>query len=120
MDIEIPIIFLILAFLCFIIALIEERDKEDDDEEEEIKSSHLTIVMLIASLIFFAVGGVCMRMVTVLYYTSVTNTVEEVYLSSYTPLSWIGYGFSFLVGFFLLLKVYEQIDFRIEEIDSGE
>jgi len=114
MDLEIAIIFLILAFLCLIIALMEERN-EKKDEDEETRSSTLVIILLIAALIFFAVGGVCMRLVTVLYYSPIADTVEEIYLSSYTALSWIGYGFSFITGFFLLLKVFEQIDLRTEE-----
>ena len=114
MDIAIPIIFLIMGFLCFIIALFEEI-KDKQNEEEEDKSSHLVIVLLIASIIFFSVGGVCMRLITALYYSAATDTVHEVYLSSYIPLSWIGYGFTFFAGFFLILKVFEQIDFKTAE-----
>jgi len=114
MDIAIPIIFLIIGFICFIIALLEEINDKKNEEEED-KSSHLVIVLLIASIIFFSVGGICMRMITSLYYSAATDTVHEVYLPSYVPLSWIGYGFTFFAGFFLILKVFERIDFRTAE-----
>ena len=114
MDLAIPIIFLILGFLCFIIALREEIDEKQTEEEEE-SSSHLVIVLLIASIIFFSVGGVCMRLITALYYSAATDTVHEIYLASYIPLSWIGYGFTFFAGFFLILKVFNEIDFKTAE-----
>lgn len=114
MGIEIPIIFLFLAFVCLIIALLEERE-EPEDEDAETKSNHLVIIVLLASLIFFIVGGVCMNHVTALYYSDVTHDVQEYYITSYRPLSYIGYGFSFLVGFFLILKVFEQMDLRLED-----
>lgn len=114
MDIAIPIIFLIFAFLFLILALHEDREVKSDEDEEE-RSGNLVIILLIATLIFFIIGGFCMRLVTALYYSAATDTVHEVYLASYIPLSWIGYGFAFLAGFLLLLKAWEQIDFRSAE-----
>lgn len=114
MGIEIPLIFLLFAFICLIIALLEER-QEPEDEDAETRSSHLVIIVLLSSLIFFIVGGVCMNHVTALYYSGATDSVGEYYVESYRPLSYIGYGFSFLVGFFLILKVFDQIDLRTED-----
>jgi len=114
MDIVIPIIFLLFGFLFLIIALFEDRDEKGDEDEEE-RSGNLVIILLIAGLIFFIVGGFCMRLVTNLYYSPVSDAIVEVYDPAYQALSWIGYGFAFLDGFLLLLKAWDQIDLRSAE-----
>jgi len=114
MDIVMPVIFLIFGFLFLILALYEDRDEKDDEGEEE-RSGNIVIILLIAGLIFFIVGGFCMRLVTNLYYSPISDTIVEVYDPAYQALSWIGYGFSFLDGFLLILKAFERIDFRSAE-----
>ena len=114
MDVVIPIVFLIFGFLFLILALHEDREEKGDEDEEE-RSGNMVIILLIAGLIFFAVGGFCMRLVTNLYYSPISDTIVEVYAPAYQALSWIGYGFAFLAGFLLLLKAWERIDFRIAE-----
>lgn len=114
MDLVIPIIFLMFGFLFLILALYEDKEEEGNEDEEE-RSGNLVVILLIAGLIFFIVGGFCMRLVTNLYYSPISDTIVEVYDPAYQALSWIGYGFAFLDGFLLILKAFERIDFRSTE-----
>lgn len=115
MDISVPIIFIIFGIITFLIALIQETHTEDN-EDDQIRSSHFVFIMLMLTVILFAVGGMCFRGVTSQYYTTTTDTIETIYEAQYIPFSWIGFGLAFFAGYFLIMKTWELLDLWMPDL----
>jgi len=109
MDISIPIIFLVFAFLCWIIALFEERDTNQVSEEEEEKSDNLILLLMSIATVLFIVAGVCMMSISVTYYSPDTNTIEETLMPVYRPLGYIGIGLGILSLILTAHKAFEYL-----------
>ena len=114
MDIAIPILFFIMAFICFIYALYEERDSKNSDEEEE-RSDNLCVILLTFSMIFWFIAGVCMMSVTETYYSVTTDTLEIMWMEYQRPVGWIGGIMGMFVLYLLVKKVFGTIDLSTEE-----
>lgn len=108
MDLALGIIFLIIAFLFFIIALFEERDPVETDDEAE-RSDNLVVIFLVVSCLFFIFGGICLMFVSETYYSVVTDTVEEVLMGEYRPFGYAAIIFSFVPGLMATTKVFDVL-----------
>jgi heme/copper-type cytochrome/quinol oxidase subunit 2 len=115
MDIIIPIYLAIFAIMFFLIALFEERDNNTDDEDEDDKSSNLIILLMGLAITLFIVAGVCMMDITQIYYSPETNTIEEISLTTYRPLSYIFIGMGILGLILIAQKIMDYLGSQWKE-----
>jgi heme/copper-type cytochrome/quinol oxidase subunit 2 len=115
MDLGIPIVFFVFAFICWIVALFEERDTNNVSGDEEEKSYNLIILLLGIGTVLFFIAGVCMMNVTETYYSTVTDTLEEINQSSYRPLGYIGIGLGILSILLTSKKVFDYLGSQWEQ-----
>jgi Ca2+/Na+ antiporter len=108
MDIAFPVMLFLLAFIFFLLGLMEERETKQNEDEEE-KSDHLVVLFLAVAFILFFLAGICMLGITETYYSVVTDTLVEHTMLMYRPFVWLGVGLAFVDAFFLIPKVFEVL-----------
>lgn len=114
MDISLFVIFFIIAWILLIFSLMEERDDKKTKDEEN-RSDHLILMMLFLSSIFFIISGVCLMGTSQMYYSSITDTVEEIYNPIYRFAGFgIAIGFGSLSLLFFVIKIFSIFDSMIE------
>ena len=106
MDLSLPIVFFLAAFIFFLLALLEERE-EKENESEQSRSDHLIIIFFVVAFIFFCAYGACMFGIQDSYYSIVSDTLETVRYHEYEPFGWLGFGLAFFVALLMALKVIE-------------
>lgn len=109
MNIIMPVLFIILAIICFLLALYEEREPVYDQDEEDI-SDNLIIVLLIFAMAFFFIAGVTTMFITFSYYSPATGgLVDTEPTTDYLYLGWVWIGLAFMPVYFLVEKITTRL-----------
>ncbi len=115
MELIISIFFGIFAIMFLLLALFEERDTNNVSKEEEEKSTNLILIFMSLSLTLFFIAGVCMLYATETYYSVDNDTIMEIDLPSYRPLSYIFFGLAILDLILISKKVFDYLELQREE-----
>jgi len=102
------IFFSVIAFAMFFLGLYEERNQPDNmSEEEQEKSDTLVVIFMVGATIFFFIAAATMMYITETYYSPVSDTCEEILMTSYHPLGWLLGGWSAISAILLTWKIFQ-------------
>lgn len=112
MDVSIPILFYFFGFICFLLALLEERTEKKDENESD-KSDHLIIYFFMGAIVFFAAGGAALFGITDYLYDYSLSTWVYHYYEDYYIFGVLGIGWAIFCGFLMTLKIIEMFSHKV-------